>query len=55
MQAEPADPQNRLPPELMRRYDVVFTPRKLDKHLKLREIGSKHVGRLVIVQVRSQQ
>ena len=51
---EPVDPQNRLPPELMRRYDVVFVPRKLQKHLKLREIGSKHVGRLVSVQVEAQ-
>ena len=45
------DPQNRLPPELMRRYDVVFVPRSLQKPLKLREIGSKNVGRLVTVQV----
>lgn len=45
------DPQNRLPPELMRRYDVVFVPRSLQKTLKLREIASKNVGRLVSVQV----
>ena len=49
---EVQDPQNRLPPELMRRYDVVFVPRSLQKPLKLREIGSKNVGRLVTVQVR---
>ena len=48
---EVQDPQNRLPPELMRRYDVVFVPRSLQKPLKLREIGSKNVGRLVTVQV----
>lgn len=48
---EVQDPQNRLPPELMRRYDVVFVPRQLQKTLKLREIGSKNVGRLVTVQV----
>lgn len=36
----------------MRRYDVVFSPRKINKTLKLREIGSKHVGKLVTVQVR---
>ena len=52
LQQDQADPQNRLPPELMRRYDVVFVPRKLDKTLKLREIGSKHVGGLVTVQVK---
>ena len=46
-----ADPQNRLPPELMRRYDVVFVPRSTQKRLKLREVGSKHVGTLVTVQV----
>lgn len=30
---------------------MVFVPRSLQKPLKLREIGSKNVGRLVTVQV----
>lgn len=45
------DPQNQLPPELLRRYTVVFIPRKLQKLLKLRDVSSKHVGKLVTLQV----
>lgn len=44
------DPNSGLPPELMRRYTVVFLPRSNQKPIKLREVMSEHCGCLVTVQ-----
>ena len=43
------DPQNRLPPDLLRRYQVLLLPRTTAKPLPLRSIGAPHVGALVRV------
>ena len=47
-----ADPQNRLPPDLLRRYDVLLRPSasgKGGKPLALRSVGAPHIGSLVTV------
>eukprot|EP00938_MAST-03A_sp_MAST-3A-sp1_P003820 g3820.t1 len=36
-----------MPPELLRRYEVVFQPRSDTEHLSIRQIGARHIGRLV--------
>jgi DNA replication licensing factor MCM7 len=36
-----------MPPELLRRYEVVFQPRSEVEHLSIRQIGARHIGRLV--------
>eukprot|EP00884_Botryococcus_braunii_P012595 jgi/Botrbrau1/21336/Bobra.0184s0046.1 len=43
------DPQNALPPELMRRYEVVIHPPAKMKALKMREVTARHIGKLVTV------
>ena len=47
MQSEPD-----MPPELQRRFDVVFKPLNDSKAVPMRQIGADHVGQLVSVQVR---
>ena len=47
-----ADPQNRLPPDLLRRYDVLLRPMVSsgkNKPLALRAVGAPHIGSLVTV------
>ncbi|KAK9837164.1 hypothetical protein WJX81_007375, partial [Elliptochloris bilobata] len=44
------DDANRLPAELMRRYEVVIRPRQKQKAIKLREVSAEHIGKLVRVQ-----
>lgn len=46
------DDANRLPPELMRRYEVVVRPRQKHKAIKLRDVSAAHIGKLVRVQAR---
>ena len=46
MQLEPD-----MPPELQRRFDVVFKPLNDSKAMPMRQIGADHVGQLVSVQV----
>ena len=40
-----------MPPELLRRYEVVFEPRSDTEHLSIRQIGARHIGRLVKIRV----
>ena len=47
-----ADDANRLPPELMRRYEVLVRPRQKHKAIKLRDVSAAHIGKLVRVQAR---
>ncbi len=49
----PEDENNRMPAELMRRYEVVIAPRRKQRVLKLREVSAAHVGKLVSVKVRA--
>ena len=44
--------QEAMPPELLRRYDVVFKPLSKSKPIPMRQIGAEHVGRIVSVQVK---
>jgi hypothetical protein len=44
-------PNDNIPPELMRRYEVVIRPQSKQKPLKLREVSADHIGRLVTLQV----
>lgn len=41
----------RLPPALVRRYEVLIMPRKSAKALKMREVQSASIGHLVTVRV----
>lgn len=43
------DPQNRFPPELMRRYEVAFKSLSNEKALSVREIKAEHIGKLLTV------
>jgi hypothetical protein len=45
-------PNQGLPPALVRRYEVLITPRGSAKPLKMREVQSASIGRLVTVRVR---
>ena len=45
------NPNDNMPAELTRRYEVVIKPQSKQKALKLREINADHIGRLVTVQV----
>ena len=47
----PRDDHDRLPAELMRRYEVLVLPRSSQKTKKLREISAQHIGKLVSVTV----
>ncbi len=40
-----------IPPELLRRFEVVFKPLSKAKPVPMRQIGAKHVGKLVSVKV----
>ena len=40
-----------MPPELLRRFEVVFKPLSKAKPVPMRRIGAEHVGRLVSVKV----
>uniref|UniRef100_A0A914RN50 DNA replication licensing factor MCM7 n=1 Tax=Parascaris equorum TaxID=6256 RepID=A0A914RN50_PAREQ len=41
--------RNKYPPELMRRFEVAFKSRTLDKPLSVREVKAAQVGKLVTV------
>lgn len=47
------DDANRLPAELMRRYEVVVVPRAKHAPIALRDVSAAHIGKLVRVQARS--
>ncbi|BDA48060.1 DNA replication licensing factor MCM7 [Coccomyxa sp. Obi] len=47
---ETGNPNDNMPPELTRRYEVVVKPQTKQRALKLREINADHIGRLVTVQ-----
>ncbi len=40
-----------MPPELLRRFEVVFKPLSKAKPVPMRQIGAEHVGKLVSVKV----
>lgn len=40
-----------MPPELLRRFEVVFKPLSKAKPVPMRQIGAQHVGKLVSVKV----
>ncbi|XP_063223755.1 DNA replication licensing factor Mcm7 [Bacillus rossius redtenbacheri] len=42
-------PQNKYPPELMRRFEVYFKDAALRKPLPIREVKAEHIGKLVTV------
>lgn len=50
--SQTGNPNDNMPPELTRRYEVVVRPQTKQRALKLREINADHIGRLVTVQVR---
>ncbi|CAG0926164.1 unnamed protein product, partial [Notodromas monacha] len=43
------DSRVRYPPELMRRYELVFRLGASSKHCSIREVKAKHIGKLVAV------
>uniref|UniRef100_A0AC34QMQ0 DNA replication licensing factor MCM7 n=1 Tax=Panagrolaimus sp. JU765 TaxID=591449 RepID=A0AC34QMQ0_9BILA len=45
--AQPVDPNKRIPPQLLRRYEVYFVAPPLDKCLAARDITAEYVGKLV--------
>lgn len=47
------DPDQLLPPALVRRYEVLITPRNDAKPLRMREVQSASIGHLVTVRVSS--
>lgn len=46
------DPQNALPAELMRRYEVVIHPPAKMQPLRMRQVAARNIGKLVVVRVR---
>ena len=40
-----------MPPELLRRFEIVFKPLSKAKPVPMRQIGAEHVGKLVSVKV----
>ncbi|XP_055374090.1 DNA replication licensing factor Mcm7 [Condylostylus longicornis] len=46
---EQRDERNRFPPELMKRFEVSFKPRSIEKPLSIRQIKAEHIGKLVTV------
>ena len=45
------DATHMLPPALMRRYEVIITPRSLAKPLRMRQVQAATIGSLVTVRV----
>lgn len=43
------NPQNKFPPELMRRFEIYLRNKSSAKSIPIREIKASHVGRLVTV------
>ncbi|XP_013784346.1 DNA replication licensing factor mcm7-like [Limulus polyphemus] len=46
---ETRDPRNKYPPELIRRYEVYFKSPSQQKHLSIRHVKARHIGKLVLV------
>ncbi|NXN97575.1 MCM7 factor, partial [Rhinopomastus cyanomelas] len=46
---EPQDPQNRYPPELLRRFELYFRPPSTAKPLLIRDVRADSIGKLVTV------
>ncbi|CAH1245044.1 DNA replication licensing factor mcm7-like [Branchiostoma lanceolatum] len=47
--AEPRDPRNQFPPELMRRFEIYFKAPGQQKPLAIRQVKAENVGKLVLV------
>ncbi|XP_067138525.1 DNA replication licensing factor mcm7 [Centruroides vittatus] len=46
---ENRDPQNRYPPELIRRYEVYFKAPAQQKYVSVRQVKAQHIGKLITV------
>lgn len=46
---EQRDPRNKYPPQLMRRFEVVFGPASASKQMSIRTVRAEHVGKTVLV------
>lgn len=43
------NPQNKFPPELMRRFEIFLKNKSAEKSIPIRQIKAEHVGKLVTV------
>lgn len=48
-QMDQRDERNRFPPELMKRYEVVFKPLSSEKAYSIREVKAQHIGKFVTI------